>query len=98
MSARFTIDGSAAGAVKAVESLTKALDATEKEAEGVTKATKAMQAAAVRIKEAEDPQLKYNNRLKEMQKLYDSGLISLTQLDNRTEHYRKQMLAAGDAG
>lgn len=66
MSARFTLEGTGTGAVKVVEALNKALDATEKEAEGAAKSTKRLADEARRITEAVNPQEKYNRKMQEL--------------------------------
>jgi hypothetical protein len=87
MSVKFTLDGSGAGAVRAVESLNKALEATEKNAEGAVKPTKRLSDQAQRIKESLDPQLKYNRQVEEMAKHVRAGTLTFEQARAKTVQY-----------
>lgn len=98
MSAKFTLEGDAGGAVKALDAVNKALDATKKGAEGAVVSTKALQAIAMRIREAEDPQQKYNRKLAEMKSALDAGLISQKQFESGSKKLAEQLEKAGKAG
>lgn len=76
MSAKFTLEGSGGGAVKAVQDLNKALDEAEKKSDGAAKASKRLQDAAKRVAESVDPQAKYNNRIAELAQLVTKAGLS----------------------
>ncbi len=59
MSATLVLNGSAAGAVKAIQDFNKVLDATEKEADDAAKGSKRFVEAAKRVSESINPQEKY---------------------------------------
>lgn len=98
MSANFNITGSADGPIKAVEALNKALDATAKGADGAAVSSKKLQDIAMRIREAADPQEKYNRKLDEMKRALQAGLITQAQFEAGAKKLGEQLKKAGDAG
>lgn len=95
MSAKFTLTGDSSSAVKAVSDLNRALDESEKNAVGVTKATKQMVTEAQRIKESLDPQLRYNAQVEKMAALVKAGALSHDEASRKLETYRNRLDAAG---
>lgn len=98
MSARFTLEGTGTGAVKVVEALNKALDATEKEAEGAAKSTKRLADEARRITEAVNPQEKYNRKMQELVGHAVAGRIKIDDVRAAAEKYGRELERAGDSG
>lgn len=97
MSAKLDIEANAGGAVKALNELNKALDATAKGAEGAIAPSKALQAAAMRIKEAVEPQERFNRKLQETKAALDAGLISQQQYEKQVKRLEEQLERAGKA-
>jgi hypothetical protein len=95
MSAKFTLEGSASGAVKAIDQATAALDKTGKAAEGAVKSTRQLNAEAQRIKESIDPQEKFNRKLVDLKRHLDAGRLSIDQVERATAKYRGELDAAG---
>ena len=98
MSAKFTIDGSAAGAVRAVDDLNKILDESKKSADGVTAASKKMVDQAQRIKESIDPQAKYNRQLQDVAKHVQAGTLTMEQARTKAQQYGLALEKAGKEG
>ncbi len=98
MSAKFTLEGSGGGAVKAVQDLNKALDEAEKKSDGAAKASKRLQDAAKRVAESVDPQTKYNNRIAELAQLVTKAGLSTEHAAEKARQYRAQLEGVGVAG
>lgn len=99
MSATLRLDGTGAGAVKAIDSLSKAFDKLEKGMELSTKEAKLLEVAAGRIaKSNEQPQERYNRKIAELDKLVKSGKLSLDDAAMAASRYGKQLDTAGRAG
>lgn len=90
MSARFIIEGSSAGAVKALADLNKALDAAEKSTDSTAKASKRLSDQAQRIRESVDPIAKYNRQINDLVQFTTKAGLS-------TEHARLKALEYGAA-
>lgn len=102
MSAKFTIEGSGAGAIKVVEQTNAALDKTEKTAERAAKAAAKLEEQlgkqAQRIKETINPQEKLNRLQQELKGHVEAGRLTIEQADKATEHYRQTVLSASETG
>lgn len=97
--ARFTVDGNATGAVKAVQDLAKAIEKGEKGFEQAAKGADKLDKAAQRIaRNNEGPQEKYNRRMRELAELVNKGKLSYDQAAIAAEKYRGTMERAGKAG
>ena len=98
MSAKMVLDGTSTGAVKAVEALNKALDATGKEAEGAVAPTKKLQEAAARLAAQADPQEKYNQKMKALVDAVKGGGLAIEKAETLAARYGKQLDSVGDKG
>ena len=98
MSAKFTIDGSAAGAVKAVDDLNKILDASKKSADGVAIASKKMVTEAQRIRESIDPAEKYDRKMQDIAKHVQAGTLTMEQARAKAQQYGIALEKAGNEG
>ena len=98
MSAKFTMEGSSAGAVKTVEQLNKALDATQKGAEGAVTPTKKLEEAAKRLSAQADPQERYNQKMAKLVEAVKGGGLELNKAETLAARYGLQLQKAGDAG
>lgn len=98
MSVKFSLEGSGAGAVKAVQDLNNALQATEKNSEGAARSTKRLEEQARRLAENADPQLKYNNRIAELAQHVEAGRIKIEQATKVAERYGKELFEASEEG
>lgn len=98
MSAKFTLEGSSAGAVQAIQQAADALDKTGKAAEGAAKSTRQLTTEAQRIKESIDPQEKLNRKYQELQQHVEAGRLSISQATAAGIKYRQELYAASDAG
>lgn len=83
---------------RSVDALNKALDATKKNAEGAVAPSKQLQAIAMRISEAANPQEKYNRKLAEMKQALDAELISTKAFEAGQKRLEDQLERAGRAG
>lgn len=98
MSAKFSIDGSSGGAVKAIQDVSNAVAAIQKNAEGAVKSTKRLSEQARRIEESVNPLQRYNRQLADLKKLYDSGAISLQTMNAKQAQYRTGLERASQSG
>jgi len=102
MSAKFTLEGSAAGAVNAVGQVDKGLASAEKSAEKLTAASKkveeSLQRQAQRIKELVDPQERYNRKVQELQQHLQSQRLTQDQVTAATAKYRAEQEATVGPG
>ncbi|MBA3483393.1 MAG: hypothetical protein H0T51_16410 [Pirellulales bacterium] len=98
MSAKFTLDGNSGGAVRAVEALNKALDQTQKGAEGAVAPTKRLVDTAQRIKESIDPQEKYNRKMADLEKLVKSGALQIDHARVKASQYGTELDKVSKAG
>jgi hypothetical protein len=98
MSAKFTLEGSSAGAVQAVQQVADAMDKAGQKAEGAAKSTKQLNAEAQRIKEALDPQEKLNRKYQELQQHVEAGRISINQATAAGIKYRQELYATSEEG
>ncbi len=102
MSAKFTIEGSGSGAVKAVDSTTQALDNLDKTADKAAKTSKRLEEQlnkqAQRIKESIDPQERFNRKYAELQQHLDAGRLTTDQVTAATAKLREEMTAAVGPG
>lgn len=102
MSAKFTLEGSAAGAVNAVGEVDKKLGSAEKSAEKLTAASKrveeSLQRQAQRIKELVDPQERYNRKVQELDGHLRSQRLTQEQVTAATAKYRAEQDAAAGPG
>lgn len=95
MAAKFTLEGSGAGAVKAVQDFNKALDETEKKADKGAKASKRLEDAAKRIGESVDPTFKYNNQLARLVELATKAGLSTDHARLAAAKYGQELERAG---
>jgi hypothetical protein len=98
MSAKFTLEGSSSGAVKAIEQANDALTKTGKAAEGAAKSTRQLNAEAQRIRESLDPQEKLNRKLSELRQHVDAGRLSYDQASRAAKKFRDDIHDIGKAG
>lgn len=98
MSAKFSIDGSSAGAVKAVEQLNKALDATAKGAEGAVAPTKRLTDQAKQLAAQADPQERYNQKMEKLRQAVAGGGLELTKAQSLAARYGSELEKAGNKG
>lgn len=98
MSAKFTIDGSAAGAVKAVDDLNKILEESKRSADGVATASKKMVTEAQRIRESIDPAEKYDRKMQDIAKHVQAGTLTLEQARAKAQQYGIALEKAGKEG
>lgn len=96
---RFTVTGDAAGAVKAVNDLVKAVIKGEEAFEKVSKKADKLDKAAQQItRNNEGPQERYNRKIAELAELVNKGKLSFDQADIAARRYAKQLEEAGTAG
>lgn len=102
MSAKFTLEGSAAGAVKAVGEVDKGLGSAAKSAEKLTATSKrveeSLQRQAQRIKESIDPQERYNRKIQELNQHLRANRLSAEQVAAATAKYRAEQEATVGPG
>jgi hypothetical protein len=98
MSAKFTLEGSSAGAVQAIQQAADALDKTGKAAEGAAKSTRQLTTEAQRIKESIDPQEKLNRKYQELQQHVEAGRLSISQATAAGIKYRQELYATSEEG
>lgn len=98
MSAKLTLEGSGAGAVRAISDLNKAIEKTEK---GLTltarEAKKLENAAGSVVKANEQPLERYNRRVAETAKLVAAGKLSHDEAAKAVQRYGIQLDNAGKA-
>lgn len=98
MGAKFILEGSGSGAVKAVSDLNKALDEAEKKADKAAKSTKAMANEAKRIAESVDPQHKYNNQIAKLAELVTKAGLSTDHARQAAVRYRQELDNVSNVG
>jgi hypothetical protein len=98
MSAKFSLEGSATGAVKAVEQLKAALAATEKGAEAAVKPTKALERAAASLAGQVDPAKKFTNQMERLRQAVAGGGLDLKDAEKLAAKYGQALDDAGEAG
>lgn len=98
MSAKFTLEGSSAGAVQAIQQAADALDKTGRAAEGAAKSTRQLTNEAQRIKESLDPQERLNRKYQELQQHVEAGRISISQATAAGIKYRQELYATSEEG
>jgi hypothetical protein len=96
MGAVYRIDGNSAGGVDAVGDLTKALSKTDDAAEKAAKASKRLEEQAKRIKEAVDPQEKYNRKIQELAAHVDNNRLSLEHAQAAALQYGNELNRTGE--
>lgn len=97
MSATLGIDGSAAGAIKAVDDLNKKLDETEKKSDKAAAASKRMAEEAKRVAASVDPQEKYNQKTERYKQLVDANVLSVEHFEKATAKARLELDKAGQS-
>lgn len=98
MSITQILRGDATGAVKAIQDLNKAIDATEANYKESAKEAKKLEAQAKRITEAANPQQKYNRQMEELAVLVKRGKVELSDAEKKAEAYGRQLKNAGKSG
>ena len=99
MSAKLVLEGTGAGAVRAIGDLHKAFEKVEKGIALTAKEAKALEVAAGRIaKSNEAPQERYNRKVAELDKLLKAGKISADDAAMATSRYGQQLEKAGQSG
>lgn len=91
MGAKYTLEGDAAGAVKAIGSATKEFEKADKAADKAAAASKRMADAAQRIKESIDPQEKLNRLTRQLAEHVKAGTLSIEQATRAHVKYRDQL-------
>lgn len=97
MGVNFRLDGNAKGSVKAVQDLNKALAETEKQTESTVREQQKFERQAKRIREAIDPQEKYNRQVQETARLVKEGKISVEEAQRATERYQRSLERAAQS-
>ena len=92
------LNGDARGAIKANLDMGKAIEKAGQEADKTEKRLTKMERAARSIKEANDPQQRYNRRLKETAQLAARGKISIDDAQKAAQRYAKAAQRAGQSG
>lgn len=98
---KLTLDGDARGAIKAAADMRRAVEKAGKSAGAVTGKLDKMTRAARSIREANNPQLRYNRLLSKTAELVNRNKLSLNQATQAAVRYRRAMsraLAARGAG
>lgn len=90
MSATFRIDGSAAGAIKAVDMLNEALGKTAKEGDEVAKTSKKAQEQMRRLAEQADPLKKLTRQTEELDRAVKAGELTVKQATTTAERYGRE--------
>lgn len=90
MSATFRIDGTAAGAIKAVDILNEALTKTAKEGEEAAKSTKRAQENTRRLAEQADPMKKLTRQTEELAKAVKAGDINQRDATTTAERFGRE--------
>lgn len=90
MSARLTIDGSASGAIKAVQLLNEELKKTGKQGDEAARSTKRMEEAHRRLAEQADPMKKLTRQVAELKVAVDAGNVSVKQATTTAERYGRE--------
>lgn len=98
MGLAFKVDGSATGAVKAVQDFHKALKDVESGAEGAAKSAAKVEQAAKRIAEQANPQQKYNRQMHDLADLVKRGKVSLEDAEAVAKRYGVSLDRAGQSG
>jgi hypothetical protein len=98
MSAKFEVTGSSAGAVKAIQDLQKAIEATEKSAEGAVVPTKKLEEAAKRLAQQADPQLRYNEQMRKLAEAVKGGGLEISKAETLAERYHNALKRTASAG
>lgn len=98
MSATFTITGTSAGAVKAIEDLSKAIDSAGKKADGFTTNTKKAEEMAKRLAAQADPTLRYSQQLDRLATAIHRGGLELGHAETLAVKYRAQLDRTADSG
>jgi len=96
---RFTLEGDARGAVKAVQDLNKALQGSEKGFEQAAKKGDMLSKAAAKIvRDNEGPQERYNRKIAELSELVNKGRLAKDQAAIAARRYRDQLERVTRAG
>ncbi len=90
--------GDARGAIKAVTDLAKAQKELASQGDVAEKKLTKMERAAQRIKEANDPQLRYNRQLKETALLANKGKLGLDDAQRAARRYGSRLEGVGKSG
>jgi hypothetical protein len=90
MSATFRIDGTAAGAIKAVDMLNGALNKTAKEGEEVAKSSKKAQENLRRLAEQADPMKKLTRQTEELGRAVKAGELTQKEATITAERYGRE--------
>lgn len=90
MSAKFVIEGSSAGAVKAVQMLNEALNKTSKEGDKAEQSTRKLQEANRRLAEQADPLKKLTRQTEELARAVAAGELNQKQAANTADRFGRE--------
>ena len=99
MGTKLVLEGSSAGAVRAVQDLQKAVEKTDGGFKMTAKSAKALELAAGRIaRENEGPQERYNRKVAELAEHVRKGRLSMEQAEVAAKRFSTQLDTAGKTG